>query len=128
MWLLAKAPYKTVEFEGWEILIGRSSADNDILSLQVARPEDTWLHVANHPGSHVVIRNPERNAIPEHVLEEAGRLAIQNSKAKGMSGVEVVIGVARDLYKPEGAAVGQINLDRYRTRKIGHRLLSHRMR
>lgn len=120
-WLLAKSPYKTVEFEGWQILIGRSSADNDVLSLEVAKPADLWLHAAHAPGSHVVIRNPNNENIPEHVIEEAGKLAIQNSKAKGTTGAEVVIGKAGDLFKPEGAAVGEIHINNYTLKKMGSR-------
>jgi soluble lytic murein transglycosylase-like protein len=112
--LLSKAPYKTFEVEGWTILVGRSAADNDILSLEVANSQDFWLHVADYPGSHVVVRNPEGyNVMPRPVMEEALRLAVQNSRAKGMSGVEVVLGRAGDLSKPEGAAGGEINISKH---------------
>ncbi len=30
---------------GWQVLIGRTDADNDFLSFEVARPEDWWFHV-----------------------------------------------------------------------------------
>lgn len=116
---VAKTPYKTVEFDGWTILIGRSAADNDILSMEVAAPQDFWLHVAEVPGSHVVVRNPEGLAeLPEDVLQEAGRLAVQNSKAKGQAGVKIVLGKASDLSKPKGSATGEILISNYKTVKI----------
>ena len=41
---------------GWEVLVGRSDADNDSLSLKVAAPDDYWFHVRGMPGSHVILR------------------------------------------------------------------------
>lgn len=115
----AKAPYKTVEHNGWTILIGRSAADNDTLSLQIANPEDFWMHVSEYPGSHVVVRNPEGvDQLPEEVLFEAAKLSVQNSKAKGHLGVRVVVGKAGDLSKPEGSATGEITISNYTTVKL----------
>jgi len=30
---------------GWQVLVGRTDADNDFLSFQVARPDDWWFHI-----------------------------------------------------------------------------------
>ena len=38
-------PYRTIVFEGFEILIGRGSEDNDHLTFDIAQPHDVWLHV-----------------------------------------------------------------------------------
>ena len=115
----AKAPYKIQEFEGFTILIGRSAADNDILSMEVASPNDFWLHAASVPGSHVVVRNPDNlSELPSNVLQEAAKQAVTNSKAKGQLGVPVVLGRARDLSKPPGAAVGEIHISQYKTIKV----------
>jgi predicted ribosome quality control (RQC) complex YloA/Tae2 family protein len=35
---------------GWQILVGRTDADNDFLNFQVARPDDGWFHVRGMPG------------------------------------------------------------------------------
>jgi hypothetical protein len=116
---VAKAPYKTQEFEGFTILIGRSAADNDTLSMEVANPNDFWLHAASVPGSHVVVRNPDNLAeLPAEVLQEAARQAVGNSKAKGQLGVPVVLGKAGDLSKPSGSAVGEIHISQYKTIKV----------
>ena len=39
-------PYRTVVIDGFEVLVGRSAADNDHLTFRVAAPRDQWLHVA----------------------------------------------------------------------------------
>ena len=44
--------------EGWQVLVGRTDADNDYLSFRVARPEDWWFHVRGMPGSHVILQGP----------------------------------------------------------------------
>ena len=77
--------YKTVVVEGYEVLIGKGDADNDELTFALAAPEDFWLHVAGGvPGSHVVIRNPDKlDALPRAVVERAAELAARHSKALG---------------------------------------------
>ena len=107
---VAKAPYKLQEFEGFQILIGRSAIENDVLSLEVANPNDFWFHVAGVPGSHIVVRNPDNlKELPGPVLQQVKQLAIHNSKARGTS-AEVHWGFAKDVSKPKGAADGEVNL------------------
>ncbi|TMA31930.1 MAG: DUF814 domain-containing protein, partial [Deltaproteobacteria bacterium] len=56
-------PYRTIVVEGFEILVGKGDAENDVLTFDVAAPEDLWLHVGGGiSGSHVVVRNPEKHA------------------------------------------------------------------
>ena len=56
-------PYRAVLVEGFEVLVGRGDEENDVLTFEIAAPEDFWLHVAGGvPGSHVVVRNPEKLA------------------------------------------------------------------
>jgi hypothetical protein len=48
------------------------------------RRQDWWLHVAGHPGSHVVIRSHDNNlplALPE-TLRDAAALAAKHSKVR----------------------------------------------
>lgn len=121
--LLAKAPYKIQEFSGFTILIGRSAADNDILSMEVAQPNDWWLHTADCPGSHIVVRNPDNlSELPPEVLQEATRAAVENSKAKGQVGVKVVLGKAEDLSKPKGSAIGEIHISKHRIIKAAAKI------
>ena len=66
--------YRSLEVDGFEVLVGKGDAANDALTFDVAEPHDLWLHVAGPAGSHVVIRNPERldeAELPRAVLERA---------------------------------------------------------
>ncbi len=107
--------YRTVELEGFEVLVGKRAQDNDQLTFRVAEPRDFWLHVADYSGSHVVIRNPDDlPALPRAVLERAAALAAWHSKARGARGkVEVHVCRAGDVRKPRGAPAGLVELKRW---------------
>ncbi len=107
--------YRTVVVEGYEVLIGKGDADNDELTFALAAPEDFWLHVAGGvPGSHVVVRNPEKlDALPRAVVERAAELAARHSKARDARRVDVHLCRVADVSKPRGAPPGQVELRRW---------------
>jgi predicted ribosome quality control (RQC) complex YloA/Tae2 family protein len=112
-------PYRTVSVEGWEVLVGRGDEDNDHLTFKVAKPHDSWLHVAGGtPGSHVVVRNPHKGEVPRAVLERAAELAAWYSKARGSPRVEVHVCRVSDVSKPRGAPTGLVELGRYQSLKV----------
>lgn len=112
-------PYRTVNVEGYEILVGRGDEDNDHLTFEVAEPQDLWLHVAGGtPGSHVVVKNPDRGEIPREVIERAAELAAWYSKARGAPRVEVHYCRASDVSKPRGAPRGLVELRRWKSVKV----------
>jgi predicted ribosome quality control (RQC) complex YloA/Tae2 family protein len=107
--------YRTVEFEGFEILVGKADQDNDRLTFGIAGPRDFWLHVAGPAGSHVIVRNPFGLAeLPRPVAERAAQLAAWHSKARGARGkVEVHLCRVADVRKPKGLAPGEVLLKRW---------------
>ena len=80
------ADYHTFEADGYAILVGQSARDNDRLTFNVADPQDLWLHVAGMPGSHVIVRNPDRGEVPRPVVKRAAELAAFHSKARAAGG------------------------------------------
>ena len=112
--------YRQVEFEGFEILVGKGDAENDRLTFGVAEPRDIWLHVAGPAGSHVIVRNPlELDELPRPVLERAAQLAAWHSKARAAKGkVEVHVCRVADVRKPRGFAPGQVQLKRWDSMKV----------
>ena len=112
-------PYRSFNVEGFEILVGKQATDNDHLTFNVAEPHDVWLHVAGGtPGSHVVIRNPERGAVPEAVTRCAAELAAWYSKARNAAKVEVHVCRASDVKKVRGAPAGQVQIARYKSVRV----------
>jgi len=106
--------YKTVVVEGHEVLIGKGDAENDELTFALAAPEDFWLHVAGGvPGSHVVVRNPDkRDTLPRAVVERAAELAAWHSKARDARRVDVHLCRVADVTKRRDAPPGQVELRR----------------
>lgn len=104
--------------DGFTVLVGRTAADNDVLTLKLAAPGDTWLHVASGPGSHVVIRNPEGVAVPRDTVHFAAALAAGYSSARDGGRTPVHVAVRSDVSKPRGYEAGKVALRRYRTVQV----------
>ena len=101
--------------DGFEILVGRNAKANERLTHKLAAPHDFWLH-AEGPGSHVVIRNPQRAGQPSaDALREAASLAAHFSFARGATKVNVRWTQARHVKKPRGAPTGQVVLRQAKT-------------
>jgi predicted ribosome quality control (RQC) complex YloA/Tae2 family protein len=101
--------------DGYEILVGRGSADNDRLTFRVAKPNDLWLHSADYPGSHVVVRRRNRNEIPHRTVIEAAQLAARFSQASKDSKVVVHYTQRKFLSKPRNAAPGLVRMSSFKT-------------
>jgi predicted ribosome quality control (RQC) complex YloA/Tae2 family protein len=101
--------------EGFEILVGKGSKDNDFLTFRVAKSYDLWLHAADYPGSHVVIKNPNRKEIPPKTLLEAAQIAAFFSKAKKQAKVAVHYTQKKFVNKPKGAKLGLVSLASFKT-------------
>lgn len=80
------APLKYV-FEDTEIFVGRNNLQNEQLTFKSALKSDTWLHVKNYHGSHVIVRSGKELS-PELLLFSA-ELAAFYSEAKSADKVEV---------------------------------------
>lgn len=104
-----------VSSDGCEILVGRTSAANDELTFRVARPSDVWLHAADYPGSHVVIRLAKRGDVPHRTLLEAAQLAAYFSQARDDAIVDVRYTQRKFVAKPRGAAPGLVRLQRFKS-------------
>ena len=116
-------PYRRLEVEGFDVLVGKGDAENDRLTFDIAEPRDWWLHVAGHSGSHVVVRNPDDlDVLPRPVLERAAELAAWHSKGRGAGKVEVHVCRVADVRKPRGFAPGKVQLRRWTSLRVFPRL------
>jgi predicted ribosome quality control (RQC) complex YloA/Tae2 family protein len=97
--------------DGAEVLVGRSATANDRLTHEVAGRRDWWLHALG-PGSHVVLRNPERLEQPRpEQLVAAARLAAWFSRSRGASKVEVHWTTTGRVRRPRGGKPGQVLIE-----------------
>ena len=94
--------------DGFKIFVGRNADANERVTHKLARPNDFWLH-AEGPGSHVVIRNPERIKEPSQVaLQEAASLAAYFSSARGATKANVRWTQVKHVRKPRKGPKGQV--------------------
>ncbi len=107
-----------IEFRGHTILLGKNNAGNDRIVRDLADPDDLWLHTQGIPGSHVLVKRPAGREVPPEVVEEAARLAVLHSRAKGSSNVPVFLAEARHVSKFKGAKPGLVRIAKYRTLNI----------
>ncbi|MEQ1605645.1 MAG: NFACT RNA binding domain-containing protein [Pyrinomonadaceae bacterium] len=106
---------KFISSDGFEILVGKKAKDNDHLTFRIAKAYDTWLHAADYPGSHVIIRNPNRKEIPVRTLLEAAQLAAFYSDAREKPKAAVNYTLKKFVNKPKRAAPGLASLSSFKT-------------
>jgi predicted ribosome quality control (RQC) complex YloA/Tae2 family protein len=103
---------------GWRVLAGRTEADNDHLSLKIARPDDWWFHVRGMPGSHVILQGPPGEEADRAMLERAAAIAAYHSKARTGGVVAVSCTRARHVGKPRGAPPGTVEITKEHVLKV----------
>lgn len=110
-----KGARRFISSDGFEILVGKKAKDNDFLTFRVAKSLDLWLHAADYPGSHVVIRNGNRKEIPNQTILEAAELAAFYSDAREKPKAAVNYTQKKFVNKPRRSAPGLVSLASFKT-------------
>ena len=98
---------------GLTIFVGRDGADNDRTTFEFARPYETWLHTQQCPGSHVVIKYPNKSFEPSKAeVAEAAAIAAWFSKARNDTLVTAIYTDRRYVLKPLKAKPGLVTVER----------------
>jgi hypothetical protein len=87
------------------VFVGKSEADNDILTHDFASPGDLWFHAQGTPGSHVILKGYHRST-PNAVIERAAAIAAYFSKARNSSTVPVIYAEKRHVRRPRKSKPG----------------------
>lgn len=93
---------------GHTVLIGRNNKENALLTHRIARSMDWWFHAQGYPGSHVIVRSGGRTLDLPDILYVA-QLAAFHSKARGSGNVAVDYTRIKHVWRPRGAAAGQVH-------------------
>lgn len=109
-----QGPMRFESDDGFEILVGRSNAQNDELTTKTARRTDIWLHTKTVHGSHVII-SCDGEEPPERTLMQAAALAVYYSQARDGGKTEVDYTMVRNVRKPSGALPGKVIYTDYKT-------------
>ncbi len=105
-------PFKTFEFEGFPIWVGKSAQANDDMLRGYTKKDDIWLHARMVAGSHVLIKTSGLKSIPMAVLETAASLAAFYSKNKNESLAPVIHTEAKYVRKVKGSPAGSVMVEK----------------
>jgi predicted ribosome quality control (RQC) complex YloA/Tae2 family protein len=111
---LPRLPYREYTLTtGVRIFVGRGGADNDHTTFGFARPYELWFHAQQCPGSHVVMKFPNKSFEPSKLeIEEAAAFTAYFSKARKDSLVPVIYTQRRYVRKPRKAGPGLVTVER----------------
>lgn len=100
--------------DGFSVLVGRNNIMNDRLTFKTARNYDTWFHVQDSAGSHVICETSGRE-ITDEAIHDCAVIAAYFSKARESSNVAVDYTLVKNIKKPNGAKPGYVIYDPYKT-------------
>jgi predicted ribosome quality control (RQC) complex YloA/Tae2 family protein len=107
----------------FEVLCGKSSENNDLLTMKYAKSEDLWFHARGASGSHVVLKiNSGKGEPSKKAIQEAAAIAAYYSHAKNSNTVPVAMTKKKYVRKPKGAEVGAVTLQQEKVIFVSPRL------
>ncbi len=110
----ALKPMRFKTRDGFSVLVGRNNMMNDRLTLKTARNYDTWFHVQDSAGSHVICETSGRE-ITDEAIHDCAVIAAYFSKARESSNVAVDYTLVKNIKKPNGAKPGYVIYNPYKT-------------
>ncbi len=99
--------------DGVEILVGKNNLQNELITHQLARPNEWWFHTKDIPGSHVLVRSPD--SLSENSIRLAANLAALYSKARHSSSVPVDYTLVKWVKKVPGVQGSFVTLSHQKT-------------
>jgi predicted ribosome quality control (RQC) complex YloA/Tae2 family protein len=109
-------PFRIFSVAGsYEVWVGKSSANNDLLTMKYAKPNDLWFHVRGASGSHTVLKVKSGAEPPKEAIRGAASIAAYYSKMRNAGSVPVAYCERKFVRKPKGMAQGAVILEREKT-------------
>ena len=90
---------------GIDIYVGKNNLQNEYLTFTLANADDTWLHIKNATGSHVIIKKPYEK-LDDQTLVEAASLAAYFSEKRNETKATVDYTLRKELKKVKGKSPG----------------------
>jgi predicted ribosome quality control (RQC) complex YloA/Tae2 family protein len=107
-------PLHVQSSDGFTLLIGKNSRQNEEVTFHQAAPNDIWLHARGVPGAHVIIKAAGRD-VPQRTIEQAASLAAYYSQARGSTSAAVDYTRQRYVKHMKGGGPGMVIYERERT-------------
>ncbi len=103
--------------EGFTMLVGKNSRQNEDVTFRLATTNDMWLHARGVAGAHVIVKAAGRD-IPKSTIEQAASLAAYYSGARGSTSTPVDYTLQRHVRHMKGGGPGMVIYDHERTMYI----------
>ena len=110
-------PLSVTSPDGFTILVGRNSRQNDEVTFRRAEGDDWWFHARGAPGAHVVVRAARRD-LPPATIQRAAELAAHFSRLRGEAQAQVDYTRRRHVRRIPGAAPGLVTYSREQTIRV----------
>jgi predicted ribosome quality control (RQC) complex YloA/Tae2 family protein len=108
------APIKRQSADGFALLVGKNSRQNEEVTFHQAAANDLWLHARGVPGAHVIVKSGGR-PVPEATIHEAAALAAFYSQSRAAGSVPVDVTDQRYVRHMKGGGPGMVTYERERT-------------
>jgi predicted ribosome quality control (RQC) complex YloA/Tae2 family protein len=118
-------PLRVQSHDGFALLIGKNSRQNEEVTFHQATANDIWLHARGVPGAHVIIKAGGRE-IPRSTIEQAARLAAYFSQARGTTTAPVDFTLQKHVRHMKGGGPGMVIYEREKTIYVSPENLSVR--
>ncbi len=107
-------PFRTYTVHGgFAVWVGKSSANNDMLTTRYTAKNDLWFHARGVAGSHVVLKaGSGKGEISKRAILEAAAIAAYYSKMKNARHVAVSVCEGKFVRKPRKAPPGTVTIER----------------
>ena len=100
--------------DGFEIYIGRNNRQNDYLTLKKAKKNDLWFHVKDAPGSHVILKNDNRD-FSNSAMMTAAKLAAKYSSLSNSQNIPVDYTFKMNVKRHPAKKPGLVSYTNYKT-------------
>jgi predicted ribosome quality control (RQC) complex YloA/Tae2 family protein len=107
-------PLRVQSRDGFTILIGKNSRQNEEVTFHQATANDIWVHARGVPGAHVIIKAAGRE-IPRSTIEQAASLAAYYSQARGSTRAPVDYTLQKHVKHMKGGGPGMVVYEREKT-------------
>jgi predicted ribosome quality control (RQC) complex YloA/Tae2 family protein len=106
--------YEFTTSGGLKVWVGKNAKANDQLTFRYAKGSDYWLHVADFPGSHIVLRVGKNQEPDPESIQDALQLAIGYSKAKDQGAAEVCVTQCKYVSRLGKNAPGKVQISKHK--------------
>lgn len=103
--------------DGFDIFIGKNNKQNDYLTLKKAKKNDLWFHVKDAPGSHVILKNDNRDFTNNSLLT-AAKLAAKYSSLSKSQNIPVDYTFKMNVKRHPAKKPGLVTYTNYKTINI----------